>query len=400
MNPRTRILGQSRRAMAPGIDHLESRRLLSMMLKPVHSAVLAHPHETVRELRAAAVERARSLHQAEAMPAATPATTTGFSVGARFSNTAFTATVAIANNDIWAVGDSPSTGNSQPLAVHFNGTSWSAVPTPTLPGSGSGFSGVAAVASNDVWAVGSQVINNTAETLIENWNGTSWSVVPSPSAPGLGDLKSVTAVSPTNVWAAGIGGGTSSGDLVEHWNGTSWSIVSSPSFIATDIGLRGISADASNDVWAVGLNSAGTAAILRFNGTSWSRVASPGFGQGYSHPEAVTALSPTDVWLAGTAKEGNRCCPFGLIEHFDGTSWSEVRSPNPNPGSSNFLSGIAAVSTNDLWAVGTPGIENWNGTSWSIVTNPVPGSGTLEGVTALSDETVVTVSGEGYILQN
>jgi hypothetical protein len=224
-------------------------------------------------------------------------------------------------------------------------------------------------------------------------------VVPSPSPSGLGELRSVTAVAANNVWAAGVGGG-SSGDLVEHWNGATWSIVSSPAFSSTDTGLRGISADASNDVWAVGFNSAGTAAILHFNGTTWSRVASPGFGQGYSRPEAVTALSPTDVWLAGTAKQGNRCCPFGLIEHFDGTSWSEVRPPNPNPGSSQYFTGIAAVSANDIWAVGTPGIENWNGTSWSIVTNPVPDTGILTGVTALSDGTVVTVSDEGYILQN
>jgi hypothetical protein len=243
--------------------------------------------------------------------------------------------------------------------------------------------------------------------LIENWNGTSWSVVPSPSPSGLGDLSSVTAVAANNVWAAGSGGGGSSGDLIEHWNGTTWSIVSSPAFSSTDTGLRGISADASDDVWAVGFNSGGSAAILHFNGTSWSRVASPGFGQGYSRPEAVTALSPTDVWLSGTAKQGNRCCPFPLIEHFDGTSWSEVTPPNPEPGSSHFLAGIAASSANDIWAVGVF-IDNWNGTSWSIVTNPIPDSGLLAGVTAFSDGTAVAVgtggnsSDEtvGLILQN
>jgi len=390
MNPRTRILRQSRRAMAPGVDHLESRQLLSTILKPVHGAVLAQHHEALRPHHAAEVGRAHSTHHGKTAPVATPATTTGFSVVAQFTNASFAATAAIADNDIWAVGDSTSTGTEQPLAVHFNGTSWSVVPTPNLAGSGSGFSGVAAVASNDIWAVGEQVINNTGETLIENWNGTSWSVVPSPSPPGLGDLKSVTAVSPTNVWAAGIGGGTS-GDLVEHWNGTSWSIVSSAAFSGTDTGLRGISADASNDIWAVGFTSGGSAAILHFNGTSWSRVASPGFGRGYSRPEAVTALSPTDVWLTGVAKQGNRCCPFPLIEHFEGTSWSEVGNPNPVPNSSEYLSGIAAASANDIWAVGSGFIDNWNGTSWSIVINPVPDSGTLEGVTALSDGTAVAV---------
>src|SRR5262245_25187945 len=57
------------------------------------------------------------------------------------------ATAAIADNDIWAVG-----AGSNPLAEHFDGKSWSVVPTPsTINGR---FNGVSGVASNDVWAVG------------------------------------------------------------------------------------------------------------------------------------------------------------------------------------------------------------------------------------------------------
>src|SRR6266481_4878436 len=46
-----------------------------------------------------------------------------FHVVAQFTNSAFGATVAVADNDIWAVGDSNPSGTEQPLAVHFNGTS-------------------------------------------------------------------------------------------------------------------------------------------------------------------------------------------------------------------------------------------------------------------------------------
>jgi hypothetical protein len=66
------------------------------------------------------------------MPAATPATSTGFQVVAQFNNDSFTATTAIADNDIWAVGWTSPNGTFEPVAVHFNGKSWSAVPTPTL----------------------------------------------------------------------------------------------------------------------------------------------------------------------------------------------------------------------------------------------------------------------------
>ena len=82
----------------------------------------------------------------------------------------------------------------------------------------------------------------------------------------------MTAISTNNVWAVGFCDNFS-GDLVEHWDGTSWSVVSSPAFNGTNDILHGISADASNDVWAVGNSGGGL--ILHFDGTSWSRTVLP-----------------------------------------------------------------------------------------------------------------------------
>jgi hypothetical protein len=101
-------------------------------------------------------------------------------------NASFAATTAITDNDIWAVEDlNQDTSSQQPLAVHFDGTSWSVVPTLTLKGRAS-FSGVSAVASTDVWAVGAKDISSTgtAQPLIEHWDGASWSLVPNPSTAG------------------------------------------------------------------------------------------------------------------------------------------------------------------------------------------------------------------------
>jgi hypothetical protein len=85
-----------------------------------------------------------------------------------------------------------------------------------------------------VWAVGQSLNASTLAsegTLIEHWNGTSWSAVPSPS-PGTGDyLNGVTASGSADVWAVGsyLPSGSSSGQtLTLNWNGTSWSTVSSP----------------------------------------------------------------------------------------------------------------------------------------------------------------------------
>jgi hypothetical protein len=223
-------------------------------------------------------------------------------------------------------------------------------------------------------------------------------VVPSPTATVEGThFNAVAAISPSNVWAVGGNGNV----LVEHWNGTSWSVVSSPVFGSG--GATAISADSANDIWIVNGNK-----FLHFNGTSWSSVASAiGITTGST---SVTALSPTNVWATGTVAGGKtggrepKTIPKAAIEHWDGTSWSIVTSPNPNLGGPSTLQGIAAISANDVWAVGTSGgagvvpsektlTEHWDGTSWSIIPSPSPAQdqNELDAVTALSDGTVAAV---------
>jgi hypothetical protein len=381
--------------MTPALDPLEPRQLLTIAMKPVHEAALAHDHHAIPLRHAAVVGRVHSRHHSGADPAAA-ATSTTFNTVAQFNNNAsFAATAAIADKDIWAVGTTNlDTTSDTPLAVHFNGTSWSAVPTPILKARAN-LDGVAAVASNDVWAVGAQDISSTgfAEPLIEHWDGTSWSVVPSPKLKQDGVLNAVTAISTNNVWAVGFFDNFS-GNLVEHWDGTSWSVVSSPAFSGTNDILYGISADASNDVWAVGNSNGGL--ILHFDGSSWSRTVLPSPRYGFRALYGDTALSPSDVWAVGAIKSGNNSRPGALIEHWNGTGWGFV----PNPTIGGNLRSIAAISTNDIWAVGTTGIEHWNGASWSLLTFPSGVSGELAAVAALSDGTVVIVSSGGTILEN
>jgi hypothetical protein len=107
------------------------------------------------------------------------------------NNSSLSASAAITANDIWAVGEFPIANTAtQPLAEHFNGTSWSVVSTPALNGT---FTGVAGATSTDVWAVGNQAAGKSVNTLIEHWNGTSWGVVSSPKLPDGSELRGVTA---------------------------------------------------------------------------------------------------------------------------------------------------------------------------------------------------------------
>jgi hypothetical protein len=314
--------------------------------------------------------------------------TAGFHVVGQL-NAYFNGAAAIADNDVWAVGNSVVNGTMQPLAAHFDGTSFTAVPTPALS-KGGNFYSVAAAASNDVWAVGYQNVGSSINNLIEHWNGTNWSIVASPRLANGAYLQAVTAISSNDVWAAGDINVSNEAILMEHWDGTSWSVVQSPAF--SGVGpIYGISASASNNVWAVGGITS-----LHFDGASWSNVAaSPKINAG-----SVTALSPTDVWAVGTGSLTRNGFPRGLIEHWNGMSWSIVTSPWPNTRVSGGLGSIAAVSANDIWATGSDAgavVENWNGTSWGVVNFPA-GDG-IGPVAALRDGTVFVATTTGFLLE-
>ncbi len=355
-----------------------------------------------------------------AVPAA--ASTTGLHVVASpvINNSCLSGATVIGSGDIWAVGDigtgcnpfqtvGGGSGPFQTLAEHFNGTSWSVVPTPAL---NAALSGVAGAAGNNVWAVGDQAQGSSFNTLIEHWDGTSWSVVPSPKLPKGSELTGVTAPAADNAWAVGTAGGSSNA-LVEHWNGTSWSIVSSPAFTGVTISGGAISADSSTDVWAMGgLATSSTTqenVSLHWDGTSWTQIPAAHLRFGGVGP--LTALSPANVWAVGTGPGvptgGFSAHPTAVIEHWNGTSWSVIPSPNPNPQGNNSLGAVAAVSASNIWAMGLqlqgPFTEHWDGTSWTIVTTP-GGIRFIAGMAASSGGHVLAVgqgtNNSGIILSN
>jgi hypothetical protein len=59
---------------------------------------------------------------------------------------------------------------------------------------------------------------NTTLTLIEHWNGTSWSVVPSPNknttGSAINELNAITMLPTGLVWA--VGDATGAGTLIER----------------------------------------------------------------------------------------------------------------------------------------------------------------------------------------
>ena len=196
---------------------------------------------------------------------------------------------------------------------------------------------------------------------------------------------------------------------MEHWDGSSWSIVASPAFTGVSISRGAISADSATDVWAMGFLTTGQNVSLHWDGTSWTQI--PAVHLRFGGVGPVAALSPANAWAVGAGPgvptKGFSAHPTAVIEHWDGTSWSVVPSPNPNPQGNNGLGAVAAVSAGDVWATGHqllgPFTEHWNGSKWTIVATPA-GVSFLAGMAASSAGTVLAVgqgtNGSAIILSN
>jgi hypothetical protein len=125
---------------------------------------------------------------------------------------------------------------------------------------------------------------------------------------------------------------------------------------------------------------------------------------------AVAAISNTDAWAVGFQNDNNLNQSRTLTQHWNGTTWTSVKSPNPGstPGcqtgvTGNFLNAVAAVGTNDVWAVGfsftcfsllKPMALHWDGTQWNVVPTPklnTNDNAALNGVFAFASDNVYAV---------
>jgi hypothetical protein len=82
---------------------------------------------------------------------------------------------------------------------------------------------------------------------------------------------------------------------------------------------------------------------------------------------SISGSSPSDIWAAGTEfNEGLHRDNSPVLEHFNGTSWSNVSVPVASP--TGGLTDVVDISPTDAYAVTTVGaILHWNGTTWTLL---------------------------------
>ena len=291
------------------------------------------------------------------------------------------AIATVAPDDVWIVGSKARGSEGIPTgAQHWDGTSWTLVPTPNgaiANSAENALNGADALSSNNVWAVGYSKAAGPYKTLVERWNGTQWGIVPSPNVGTSHNvLVDVDALRSDLAWAVGYyRQGSLRRTLLLNWNGTQWSTVPSPNPGTLSNALLDVAAIAPNDVWAIGYKSSGAgyrSLILHYNGMDWEEVgAPPSLGTGDNVLTSISAVSSTDVWAAGYFVDGIQHKTLTL--RYDGTTWHQVPSVNAAGGLAT-LQGINASSTTNAWAVGfeyqadrkryVASTQHWNGTSW------------------------------------
>jgi hypothetical protein len=230
----------------------------------------------------------------------------------------------------------------------------------------------------------------------------TWTVVPSPNASaGLNLLFGVDAVSTTDVWAVGRADHAPEQPFLRPFTarlaGGVWTVVTSPVLSGQ---LSGVDGSSATNVWAVGHRDTGTL-VERWNGSSWSIVSSPApSGSTNAALAGVKTFSTTDAWAVGNWTTSTQPFIRSLIQRWNGSSWSVVPSPSPDP-ARNLLTDVDGASANDVWAIGNVGVDGygetvaglvlrWNGSAWSRVTVPGADSDATFSVPKLED--VVAIS--------
>jgi hypothetical protein len=200
-------------------------------------------------------------------------------------------------------------------------------------------------------------------------------------------LTGVTATAADDVWASAFAvtltdeGGLTLAPLVRHWDGTQWRTAPLPAH-SQEERVNAIDALSRGEVWAVGDTAPSDgqprSIVARWDGTKWTSTAPPNptgvTGSGLS---GVAAVSSTDVWAVGSASTDT--ASLALARHWDGTRWVDTRLP-AGLGDA-YLTAVAAAGTADVWAVGatiaaqpapvqTPLALHWDGRSWSRVKLP------------------------------
>lgn len=308
----------------------------------------------------------------------------------------------LAANNVWGLGRyTPSGGSTRDTLVHWDGSQWSAA-GPVLSTTVY-LSNIAMAGPTDGWLVGNSYdsVSYASTPVLLRYNGTNWAPMPAP--PGAGSLSNVSSNVPGEAWVTGED--TSYNSYIYHYSGGAWTAQPPPAGTSP----YSIFMLNSTQGWATYSDyNNGDDGILHWDGTNWtieytgkhiydlsgaggqvwaagpadtilSRNASGSWTGQRGGPTtnslySVAALTTNDAWAVGGK---------GTILHYTAGTWQNVVTPLTNR---NDLYRVQMLTATDGYAAGSGIIAHWDGTAWTAVTRPAT---TLFGL-------AMTGSGEGW----
>ena len=251
-------------------------------------------------------------------------------------------------------------------------------------------------------AVGSYITAKGAERpLIEKWDGATWRV-----ASALADdrslssaLVAVSCARATSCVAVGTTRATVKSftmPLIERWDGTRWKIMPSRSpGGAGGTYLNAVSCPTPTSCYAVGNYttgaSAGLSLVEHWNGSQWTIMPSPNPKRATSTTLAGVSCTGGTCWAVGSYTTKPVGEPFFTVAlQLQRGQWALVPTPNANGTQSSALNAVSCASVASCHAVGywqrgagAALVEHWNGARWTVVSTG-QGTGAFSRLTGVS----------------
>ena len=142
---------------------------------------------------------------------------------------------------------------------------------------------------------------------------------------------------------------------------------------------------------AAGVLAPGTASASTSSG--WNRIFQPRVSGIF---QSIAAISKNNVWAVGDLLQGNKTVYKPYVQHFNGTGWKTVKFP----AATMTTDTVQATSASDVWVFGlTQNSKNiassaayrWDGARWHKL--PVPAYTYLQGTVVLSPSNIWAFGG-------
>ena len=214
----------------------------------------------------------------------------------------------------------------------------------------SGYATVVAPGQHDAWVFGGTNPGAASSPVAVHWNGLTWRAARLPA--GLGSfISAASASSPANVWAV-----SSFGGYLLRWNGSRWSVARR---WPPGTGAACVTAISPADVWLFGATTrtGGRLGAWNYNGHRWAR-------RRLARPTRSAGPAPSPGATSGRSRPPRK---GGLVEHWDGRAWHQVRIGAVLAGTQ--LDDVLAVSRHSVWVLGnSPAAPRRAGWCWPIGT--------------------------------